>query len=188
MSVERSGPVAMRVASSLLLLLPLLPVAIPASSVATAGGELAAAAPAQQAAPASPSPSPGKPQASPPPRNLERIGPGDAIGVLGKQVEGSAGADMGQLVEVLVDDTGRPVAAVIDFGGFLGVGSRKIAVDWRLLEFRPGASKGSVLLHLDRAALQGAPEYKMPASPDQPIEIVGPPPAAGAAVPSDAER
>jgi len=40
---------------------------------------------------------------------------------------------------VVVDRSGQVRAAVIDFGGFLGVGSRKIAVDWDALSFpRPG--------------------------------------------------
>jgi hypothetical protein len=40
--------------------------------------------------------------------------------------------DMGRIVDVIVDRSGQVRAAVIDFGGFLGVGSRKIAVDWNM--------------------------------------------------------
>ena len=58
------------------------------------------------------------------------LDPGDAQAILGKSVRSSAGEDMGRLVDVLVDRDGQPRAAIIDFGGFLGVGSRKIAVDW----------------------------------------------------------
>ena len=58
-------------------------------------------------------------------------------GVLGKEVLDPAGADMGRIVDVVVDTSGEPRAAVIDFGGFLGVGSRKIAVDWNALHFSP---------------------------------------------------
>lgn len=171
---------------SFILLLSLLLAGGNLSSVAAAEPEPAATA--QQSAPSS-SASDDKPQPSPPaPKNLERIKPGDAISVLGKQVDGPTGEDMGQLVDVLVDDAGRPVAAVIDFGGFLGVGSRKIAVDWRLLEIKPGDAKHPVTLRLDRAALQTAPEYKAPVGPSQPTDIVGPPPSAGTPAPSNAER
>ena len=45
---------------------------------------------------------------------------------------------MGRIVDVIVDRAGTVRAAVIDFGGFLGVGSRKIVVDWSALHF--GAS------------------------------------------------
>jgi hypothetical protein len=79
---------------------------------------------------------------------------------------------MGMIVDVLVDAEARPRAAVIDFGGFLGVGSRKIAVHWQALHFRPIDRAAPVLLKLGRAEVQAAPEYK-PTS--QPSEVVSPP-------------
>ena len=52
-------------------------------------------------------------------------------------------------------------AAVIDFGGFLGVGSRKIAVDWGALNFAPDSEKRDVVtLELTRDQVKTAPEYK----------------------------
>ena len=56
-------------------------------------------------------------------------------GILGKSVRSNAGEDMGQIIDVIVKRDGQVRAAVIDFGGFLGVGSRKIAVDWSALSF-----------------------------------------------------
>jgi hypothetical protein len=106
-----------------------------------------------------------------PPKNIEPIPANEADGILGKSVGGANGENMGLVVDVLIDQNGAPRAAVIDFGGFLGVGSRKIAVDWKLLKFQPGDAKTPVLLDLDRAALQSAPEFKPKM---QPILIVGP--------------
>src|SRR6516164_3284608 len=48
-------------------------------------------------------------------------------GILGKEVRSSADENMGRIIDVVVDRMAQPRAAVIDFGGFLGVGSRKIA-------------------------------------------------------------
>src|SRR6202043_2959923 len=62
-------------------------------------------------------------------------------GILGRQVLSAADEDMGRIVDVIVDRSGRVRAAIIDFGGFLGVGSRKIAVDWKALHFVPTASR-----------------------------------------------
>src|SRR5271154_3917390 len=45
--------------------------------------------------------------------------------VLGIEAFGSTGDDMGRIVDIIVDRTGKIRAAIIDFGGFLGVGSRK---------------------------------------------------------------
>ena len=67
---------------------------------------------------------------------------------------------MGRIVDLLVDETGQPRAAIIDFGGFLGVGIRKIAIDWHSLRFYEAGTKGAVVADLDRDQIKAAPEYK----------------------------
>jgi hypothetical protein len=96
-------------------------------------------------------------------------------GVLGKGVRSTAGEDMGRIVDVIVDHSGRARAAVIDFGGFLGVGSRKIAVAWNALHFTPDA-QASVTLDLTRDQVKAAPEYK----DGKPVVVLG---ASGSAEP-----
>jgi len=146
------------------------------------------AAAASSPAPATP-PEAAKKGEPPPPKNLETLEPGEAIGLLGKEVRDAAGQDMGMIVDVLVDSDGQPRAAVIDFGGFLGVGSRKIAIDWRLLQLKRTGDGVSVLLTLTRAEVQAAPEYKPSSDPAQPVKIVGPPPpSAGAPTPANAPK
>ncbi|MFZ1415095.1 MAG: PRC-barrel domain-containing protein [Defluviicoccus sp.] len=86
------------------------------------------------------------------------------VGILGKQVRGPNDEDMGKVIEVLVDRNGRPIAALIDFGGFLGVGSRKVAVIWDALRFDATAADTPVRIALGRSDVQAAPEYK-PSSP-----------------------
>jgi hypothetical protein len=81
------------------------------------------------------------------------------MSILGKKVQGPKGEDLGRVVDVLADATGRVRVAIIDFGGFLGVGSRRIAVDWPLLRFDPAGDK-PLILSLSREKLQSAPEYK----------------------------
>ena len=61
----------------------------------------------------------------------------DVLGVLGKEVRSSAGENLGRIVDVLVDQGGQVRAAVVDFGGFLGVGNRRIVVGWVALHFAP---------------------------------------------------
>ena len=85
----------------------------------------------------------------------------DVMSVLGLRVRSSAGEDMGRIINVVVDGTGHVRAAVIDFGGFLGVGNRKIAVDWNALHFEPAGSKDDrITLDLTRDQVKAAPEYK----------------------------
>lgn len=85
---------------------------------------------------------------SPPtPANLEALPASAYTGILGKKIIGPDGKELGLIVDVIVDAQARPHAAVIDFGGFLGVGSRKIAVDWRLLKLTPGAPDWKISLN-----------------------------------------
>ena len=94
-------------------------------------------------------------------------------GVLGKEVRSEANENMGRIVDVIVDRAGQVRAAVIDFGGFLGVGNRRVAVAWNALRFPPDATDpkkvGRIVLDLSRDQVQAAPEYKE----DKPVVVLG---------------
>jgi hypothetical protein len=128
-------------------------------------------------------PTPAAKEATPtPPPSVTIIAPREAHGVLGREVRSPTNEDMGRIVDVIVDRTGTVRAAVIDFGGFLGVGSRKIVVDWNALHFGRVADKGdSITLELTKAQVAAAPEYKE----DTPIVVLG---AAGNLQPFDYEH
>lgn len=85
--------------------------------------------------------------------------------LLGKDVKSASGEKLGQITDILVSHSGGIRAAVIDFGGFLGVGSRKIAVAWATLHFSPS----SITLEMTRDQLRVTPEYHQ----GEPIVIVG---------------
>jgi len=96
-----------------------------------------------------------------PPPSVTVIGARDAHGILGREVRSAANEDMGRIVDVIVDREGMVRAAVIDFGGFLGVGSRRIVVDWNALHFGSVANKSdSITLELTKQQVSAAPEYK----------------------------
>ena len=89
------------------------------------------------------------------------LGSHQAQSVLGKEVRSAANEDMGHIVDIVVDSAGQVRAAVIDFGGFLGVGSRKIAVDWNALHFHTASdNQDLVTLELTRDQVKAAPEYR----------------------------
>jgi hypothetical protein len=114
--------------------------------------------------------SPQPPKEPAPPPSVTVIGARDAHGVLGRDVRSPADEDMGRIVDVIVDRGGQVRAAVIDFGGFLGVGSRKIVVDWNALHFGRIANKrDSITLELTKEQVTAAPEYKE----DTPIIVLG---------------
>ena len=74
----------------------------------------------------------------PPTVMLQTFSPREAMSVLGHPVVEADGQTVARLIDVLVDPNGQPVAAVLDFGGFMGVGIRKIAVFWSTLRFESG--------------------------------------------------
>jgi hypothetical protein len=121
-------------------------------------------------APASPVPAPPPAATAAPPPSVTVIEAVDAHGILGRDVRSPASENMGRIVDVIVDRAGQVRAAVIDFGGFLGVGSRKIVVEWSALHFWNVADKSaSITLELTREQVRAAPEYK----DDAPIVVLG---------------
>lgn len=124
----------------------------------------------QTSAPAPSAPAPLKPAEGKPPPSVTVIEAYDAQSILGRDVRSAADENMGRIADVIVDRGGMVRAAVIDFGGFLGVGSRKIAVDWNALAFGNVANKSeSIRLELTREQVRAAPEYK----DSKPIVVLG---------------
>jgi hypothetical protein len=79
-------------------------------------------------------------------------------GILGRQVLGAADENMGRIVDVIVDRSGRVRAAVIDFG------------DWSALHFPPpGQPNAKISLDLTRDQVKAAPEYQE----GKPIVVLG---------------
>jgi PRC-barrel domain len=110
-----------------------------------------------------PSAAPAAPQAPAPqaPASVTVLNKHEVQGILGREVLSSANENMGRIVDVLVAHDGQVRAAIIDFGGFLGVGSRKIAVDWNALHFPiPGKPDERVTLELTRDQVNAAPAYE----------------------------
>jgi len=91
--------------------------------------------------------------------------------ILGKRVRAQDGEDLGRVVDILADREGRVRIAIIEFGGFLGVGNRRIAVDWSLLKFQPGDEDEPVTVDASRAKLQATPEYK---GSERPLALMAP--------------
>jgi hypothetical protein len=106
-------------------------------------------------------PAPAKTEQSAPPA-VTVLPNHEVEGILGREVRSSAADEnMGRIVDVLVDRSGLVRAAIIDFGGFLGVGSRKIAVDWSALHFpTPAKPEPPIKLELNRDQVNAAPAYE----------------------------
>jgi hypothetical protein len=140
------------------------------SLMVMARADCAAAQPAPQAStpdastPPAAKPPPPKP-ASPAkpvgkPAKLEHIQKAQAEGIMGEAVVDAKGDTIGRITDVLINAQGTPHAAVIEFAGFLGVGNRNIAVEWKALDFKVVKNRIVISLDLDAAKLKAMPTYK----------------------------
>jgi len=90
-------------------------------------------------------------------------------GILGKGVRSATDENMGRIVDIILHRTGQVRAAVDDFGGFLGVGSRKIAIAWNALHFPANGNKVErVTLEWTRDQVRTSPEYR----DDKPVAVL----------------
>lgn len=102
--------------------------------------------------------------------------------MMGRPVMGTDGQQLGEVSDVIVDpETMEMRRLVIDSGGFLGFGAKKIALDRDQVEIRP--EEGIMARELTREDIEALPEFDPEgetASLDQP-EPTTPAPAGGMA-------
>jgi hypothetical protein len=93
----------------------------------------------------------------------------EPVAILGHLVESRDSKDMGRIVDLLVDHDGHPLAAVLDVGGFLGVGNRKVVVAWSALRFSAaGGGKLTVMIDIPTDRINAAPAY----DPKKPVKAL----------------
>mgnify|MGYP000916177663 CR=1 FL=1 len=80
--------------------------------------------------------------------------------LLGKEISTQQDQDPGRIVDILSDANGSVRAAVIEFGGFLGIGVRKVAVPWTALRFEDKSGRTAILVDLTREEIMRLPEYR----------------------------
>ncbi|MBB2169041.1 PRC-barrel domain-containing protein [Gluconacetobacter aggeris] len=131
--------------------------------------------------------------AAPPPVPAEHghAAPATAAHRLGSLIDRDVvapdGSHVGQVIDVLLDQEGRPAAVVVDVGGFLGVGNRRIAIAWDAFVMGGLTEKSPVKLRIDGAGVRSAPAYD-PTSMDVTVVQAPPPaPVAPAVAPAEAE-
>lgn len=83
-----------------------------------------------------------------------------------KEVYTPDGQGIGEIDDLLFDQSGRIIAVIIEVGGFLGIREKRIAVPMGALEFqKPAATTDNpdntrVILRLGKAELEQAPAFR----------------------------
>lgn len=84
--------------------------------------------------------------------------------VIGARVYDSDWNDVGEISELVLKGDGKPDAAVIDVGGFLGIGEKQVALGYGSLEFYQDTSGALyVTTPYSRKELEGAVEFNVEA-------------------------
>jgi len=77
--------------------------------------------------------------------------------LLGAKVSNASGDTIGEIGDLMVDSKNQVTKAIVEVGGFLGIGSKNVAVD--LSELKQGADNGFVST-MTKDELTKLPEYK----------------------------
>ncbi|MEA3142219.1 MAG: hypothetical protein QOK23_4388 [Gammaproteobacteria bacterium] len=79
--------------------------------------------------------------------------------VEGTAVYNAAGEKLGSIDYLMIDKlSGQVLYAVMEFGGFLGIGSDRYPIPWDLLKY--DTNKGGYIVPLDKDKLKNAPKYR----------------------------
>jgi sporulation protein YlmC with PRC-barrel domain len=85
--------------------------------------------------------------------------------VEGTTVYNTAGEKLGSIDDLMIDKiSGQVRYAVMEFGGFLGMGTDRYPIPWNMLKY--DTSQDGYVVPLDKAKLEGAPSYAGDRVPD----------------------
>jgi hypothetical protein len=110
--------------------------------------------------------------------------PDGQLPLLDATVERPNGAQVGRVIDVLIDGNAQPQAVVIDVSGIINLDRRSIAASWSALHFTPKDKSLRALMDLNEAQIKASPSYEN----GKPIVAVSPAPpqapASAAATPA----
>jgi sporulation protein YlmC with PRC-barrel domain len=78
--------------------------------------------------------------------------------VEGTSVYNPSGDKLGSIDDLMIDKlSGQVCYAVLEFGGFLGMGTDRYPIPWRVLKY--STDRGGYIVPLDKERLNSAPKY-----------------------------
>lgn len=84
--------------------------------------------------------------------------------VEGTSVYDPSGEKLGSIQNFMVDKrSGQADYAVLQFGGFLGIGSDYYPIPWNMLEYK--TDMGGYVVDVDKSRLEDAPRYSADSTP-----------------------
>jgi sporulation protein YlmC with PRC-barrel domain len=84
--------------------------------------------------------------------------------VEGTAVYNNAGEKLGSIDDLMIDKySGQVRYAVLEFGGFLGMGSDRYPIPWKMLKY--STDRSGYVVPLDKTKLERAPKYSEGSAP-----------------------
>lgn len=80
--------------------------------------------------------------------------------LIGADVVTSNDEKLGDISDILLEKDGKAVAAVIDVGGFLGIGAKPVAVSFDSLTMAPTDKGQKIVVAMSKDDLNNAPQFK----------------------------
>lgn len=94
------------------------------------------------------------------PAALNADGSINASKVVGVNVVNNANDTVGEISEVLLDNSGKVSGVVVDVGGFLGIGTHPVKLAWNQIKMTNKDGSLQAVVNMDKNALKEMPEYK----------------------------
>ena len=78
---------------------------------------------------------------------------------IGKRVYDQTGADIGEVNDMIISESGDIQAVILGVGGFLGIGEKDVAVSTRSIQMVPDGNGTKLVVDTTKDVLKGAPTY-----------------------------
>jgi PRC-barrel domain len=78
--------------------------------------------------------------------------------IIGMDVRNPENESIGTIDALVVDKRNRVVAGIVSVGGFLGIGAKEVAVNWKQFKFQP--EEDVAVVSLSRVQLEEAPAFR----------------------------
>lgn len=82
--------------------------------------------------------------------------------LIGKNVVSSGGQNMGEIENLIIDGKGQIKAAVVQWGGFLGIGDKERVIRWNQIRYDHADNRA--VIDMTKEQIQALPEYDGPRS------------------------
>ena len=84
-----------------------------------------------------------------------------------REIYNASGETLGTISDLLVEPDGKPAAAVINVGRFLGIGDKEIAVPFSMLRVERQGDNRRIIIDVLKDSVQAAPAFARPAAAKQ---------------------